>query len=411
LNLPLVRSFRLFAELDPDLGWLGLVRVINALGFALAMPFLGIYLHEEIGVSMIQIGLMLTAAGIVGSTASTVGGALSDITGRKRLVVYLMSARGLSFLLLAWLVWSRQPFGVFAAVFIISAVLGNPIFAITDAMVADVVAPERRNEAFGAMRVAVNLGWALGPALGGLLVASGYYLLFLATAATIGLSAVLIALKVRETAPNSSRNRKSGLELGAVMKDHRLLYFLAAAQILFLVQGQLVTPISVHASSNVGLSKSQVGSVYFLNGAMVVLLQLFVTRLVKRYHPLSALAAAGIIYAFGYWAVGLAGNYAGMLGATVLITFGEMVGAPTATAYVSMLAPEGKMGAYMGVFGLVVHLGWTVGPLMGGVLMDTMTNPLHVWGAIAMVAVISAVAFIGLKIKTPPPRVGTASKD
>ena len=393
MNLPILRSFRLFAELSPDLAWLGLVRIINALGFALAMPFLGLYLFHELHIPMTQIGLMLTAAGILGSAASTVGGAWSDTVGRKRLVVYLMSARGLVFGLLTWLVWSHQPFELFALVFIISALLGNPVFAITDAMVADVVAPERRNEAFGAMRVAVNLGWAVGPALGGLLVAAGYHWLFLATAVSIGISALLIALKVRETVTTAGAPR-SGLELGAVLRDHRLLYFLAAAQILFLVQGQLVTPISVHASSNVGLTKSQVGSIYFLNGAMVVVMQMLITRLVKGYHPLSALAAAGLIYAVGYWTVGLAGSYAGMLGATVLITLAEMVGAPTATAYVSMLAPEGKMGAYMGVFGLVVHLGWTVGPLLGGVLMDNLDTPLHVWLIVAAVALLSSVAFI-----------------
>ncbi len=385
-----------FARLEPVIGWLALMRFVGALGFALSMPFLAIYLHEELGISMSWIGVMLTVAGVVGALASTVGGALSDRFGRRDMLIWLLALRGVSFLIMGYLVWAKSPFAVFSAVYIFSSMLGTSIFPLTDAIVADVTTAEKRAEAYGIMRVTANLGWALGPAIGGALAILGFHWLFVATAFALAGASVLVVFTISETVIVSPDSSSHSL-LGPVLNDKRLLIFMAVGLVMFLARGQLISTLSVHLSETVKLSKGQIGLLYGLNGALVAALQVPTTKYTVRFNPLSALAFAGVLYGVGYFLVGLASSMTDMITAISVITAAEMIETPTAATYVTELAPEGLVGAYLGAFHFVFHLGWTVGPMVGGVLLDVMPDPLYAWTAIAGLAVAGGVGFRLLK--------------
>ncbi len=389
----------IFAGFDPAFRWLALIRGIGALGFALSIPFLSLYLHEELNIPLTQIGVMLAVSGLFGAAASPLGGAASDRYGRKKLLVSFLALRAVTFVVLTLLVWHRASFLVFSALWIINSLLGTATFPMMDATLVDVTPAERRDEAFGLLRVVANLGWALGPAIGGLMVVSGYHLLFLTTAAALIVSTAVARVKLQETwrpAPEVSRPNN----FRAITGDPMLLRFLAVCLLLFMVRGQLIAPFSVHASSNVGLTKSQIGLLYFLNGALVAVMQLPITRIVSLFKPLRALTAAGLLYGVGYYMVGLARDQWGMIAAVVIITIAEMIEAPTASAYVSRLAPAGMTGIYMGAFSLVMHLGWTVGPLLGGILIDTMPRVAEAWGVIALLAGCASVGFFGMSLRS-----------
>lgn len=385
-----------FAGLGPIIGWISLMRLIGALGFALSMPFLAIYLHEELGISMSLIGVMLTLAGIVGAVASTISGALSDRFGRRGLLIWMLAGRSLSFLVMGYLVWAQSPFAIFSAVYIFSSVLGTSIFPLTEAIVADSTPAEKRADAFGIIRVAANLGWALGPAIGGVLAIFGYYWLFVATAFALAGAAFLVMATIKETSAEAIKQSHQSL-LGPVLKDHRLLLFMAVGLVMFLARGQLVSTLSVHLSGTVGLTKGQIGLLYAINGGLVAALQVPTTKWTVRFNPLSALAFSGVMYGLGYFLVGLAGSVVDMVVAMIVITVAEMIETPTAAAYVSELAPNGLMGAYLGAFHFVFHLGWTVGPMVGGVLLDLTPDPLYAWSIIAGLALAGGIGFRLLK--------------
>ncbi len=372
------------------------MRLIGALGFSLSIPFLAIYLHEELGISMSWIGIMLTISGVLGSLASSIGGALSDRFGRRDLLIWLLALRAVSFLVMAYLVWVRSPFAVFSAFYIFSSMLGTSIFPLSEAIVADVTSSEKRAEAYGILRVSANLGWAIGPAIGGILVIFGYYWLFVSTAFALAGAALVVMLTIKETVVISSEKHHESL-LGPVLKDKRLLMFVAVGLVMFLARGQLISTLSVHLSGTVGLSKGQIGLLYGLNGAMVAALQVPTTRLTVRLNPLSALSFAGVLYGLGYFLVGLAGTMSAMVTAMIIITGAEMIEMPTSASYVTELAPVGLVGAYLGAFHFVFHLGWTVGPMVGGVLLDVMPDPLYAWTAIAGLAVAGGIGFRLLK--------------
>lgn len=373
-------------------------RAILALGFALSIPFLSLYLHEDLGIPMTQVGIMLTCAGLIGSGAATLGGALSDRFGRKGLLVFFMLCRMLTFVVLSFLVWHRTSFVSFAMIYIVSAPLGTAMMPIMDAIIADVTGINKRAEAYGILRIAANMGWALGPALGGFLVSGGYHLLFLVTAVSLAFSASLITWRLRET-HFISKIETRNLDLGIVIRDRVLFRFLMICLIMYIVKGQLIATLSVYASGNVGLTKAQIGLLYFENGAMVAVFQLFITRMVKRFKPLKILISAALLYGAGFFLVGRSHSALTLAFCVAMITTAEMMEAPTTTTFISRLAPEGRTGVYMGSFSLVMHLGWTIGPLVGGLLLDNFVDPVNVWNTIGMFALLASVGFFILQQK------------
>lgn len=390
-----IMRWKLFSEFDSMVGWLALVRAIGALGFALTIPFLTLYLFEELDVPMTQIGLMLTISGLIGASASTIGGSMSDRYGRRKVLIPLLVGRTIIFLFLAWIVLSRQPFLFFAAVFIINGFLGTATFPVMDAIIADVTPTIKRSEAYGLLRVAANLGWAFGPAIGGFVVVAGYHWLFFSTAAILGCITLLSWSRIQETWHAVTRIRR-GINLSSIRQDGFLLRFLAVCLVLFLVKGQLIATLSIHASTNVGLSKIQIGMLYFLNAGLVILFQIPISKLLIRYRPLRVLLVSGLFYCVGYFWVGLAQNWLVMSACVAVVTIGEMIEGPTAGSFVSVLAPREQVGVYMGVFNLVVHLGWAIGPLLGGILFETIIDPVYIWGSIAFIALLASFGFLGL---------------
>jgi len=381
-----------FAGLGPVIGWLAFMRLVGGLGFAISLPFLSIYLHEDLGIAMSVIGVMLATAGLLGGVSATAGGMLSDRIGRRSLLIGLLALRAVSFLLLAYLVWAKSPFAIFAAVYIFSSILGTSIFPLTEAIVSDVTPTNKRADAFSVLRVASNLGWAIGPAVGGVLVIFGYYWLFVVTAMMIGGAATVASFAIHETNKPVAGVKNKTL-LAPVLRDRRLMIFMGVGLLMFLARGQLISTLSVHLSGTVGLSKSQIGWLYALNGGMVAALQMLTTKYTNRINPLSALSFAAGMYAAGYFLVGWAGGMIEMIVAMLIITTAEMIETPTAAAYVTMLAPEGLTGSYLGVFHFAFHLGWTVGPMVGGIFIDLAPDPLYAWTGIATLAAIGGIGF------------------
>ena len=228
---------------------------------------------------------MLTAAGLMGALATTFSGAISDIFGRSSLLKVLITSRMLTFIVLSFIVQHQMSFEWFGAVYIVSALLGAALFPLMDAILADVSPPEQRTEVYGLLRAVANAGWAFGPAIGGFVVASGgYYKLFLATAGALLIANVVAFLKIRETW-NVKKEDRGNYRLSVIFRDGKFFSFIAICLILYMVKGQLIATLSVHASGNVGLSKPQIGWLYFQNAAMVATMLIFVAKWLRNVNP------------------------------------------------------------------------------------------------------------------------------
>ena len=393
------RVARSYQGLDRRIWTLAAVRGINTMGLSLVLSFMGIYLVTERGVSGVAFGAIYFVANVCQAATNTYAGALSDRLGRRRLMVWALLARVSIIALLGALVLAHAPIPVLAVVLIASASLRGGFEPVAYAVVADLATPPQRIPAFALQRVGINVGWAIGPALGGVLSSIvDYGLVFFCSVVPLFFSALAIA-RMAEPAPPAAVDHPEDrrVSMRAALAEARargeLLLLLACALVFAIVQVQLFSTLSLYAKSELGLANGEIGLLYTINGVLVVVLQIPALALIARLTADRALVAGCAIYTVALLAIGLADAHTIGL-AVALATMGEVVLAPAQQATVAELADAGHLGRAFGLFGTMQMLGVALALPVGGVVYDHLRHrPLAMWGVLAALAGILVLGY------------------
>ncbi|MEM2979180.1 MAG: MFS transporter [Methanomassiliicoccales archaeon] len=388
-------------------------RTIAAAGFSIVMPFLAIYLHERLGVPMSVVGAIFLISSAIGAFGQLAGGEVSDRFGRKSVMYLSIGARAVIFVMISAVVAIDSSFLIIGLLVVISNFLGSLFEPASNAMIADIVEPAKRLEAYGLLRIGMNIGWALGPLIGGFLAAFSYSSLFLLTALTSATVALLIHFKVKESMKTGESLQRFGvIDLVRLKNDRRFFAFCIFSLILWIVVAQMSSTLSVFSTSEVRISVVEIGYLYTINGLMVVFAQLPVARLISRFSMSGTIAVGAIIYSLGYFMVGFATGFVFLAMCMVVITVGEIVTSPSSMNLVANMSPERERGLYMGFFGLFTSFGWSLGPFIGGVSIDAFAqSPVLMWGILSSFGLISAIGYLILgrfipsrvdRVDTPP---------
>jgi MFS family permease len=154
----------------------------------------------------------------------------------------------------------------------------------------------------------------------------------------------------------------------------------------------------VYANGIYNIPESQYGFIPTTNALMVVFLQIFVTRITKRYRPLPVMMVGTLFYTLGVGSVSLGHSFFGFWVSIVIMTIGELILMPTASTYVAELAPPDMRGRYMSIAGLTWSAAAGVGPLVGGFLNDKIA-PVATWYGGFLVGMIGIFGFFYLSRK------------
>jgi len=386
---------RSFLQFDGRVRVLAVGWLINALGFSMIYPFLSIYLHSKRGFPMDRVGLVFLAMGAARMAGPLIAGVFCDRFGRKRIMAGSPGVQGCLFLVLAHMVHTEASLPAIAAMLALVNLVGAFFQAAADTYVADIVAPERRADAYALMRVGLNVGWMTGPAVGAFLAKTPFSLLFLVTAGCAFTLSAFTWTFCRETltAP-SGAGAASRLSLKVFRGHPAFLRHCLFCLCVFLVSSQLVSTLSVYTTEVVGISRQQLGMAYTLNGALVIFFQFPASRLLGRLAMKWQTTLGAVFYGAGYFLLGRAGGYPAVLGSVAVITFGEILVMPSSVAVATRHAPPDATGRFVGLYGLTRGLGYTIGPWLGGTLFAALPdNPSLLWTIIAANAAVAAVGF------------------
>jgi len=378
---------------------------IDRLGGALIFPFFALYITSKYGVGMTQVGILFTIISATTVAGSLMGGALTDKFGRKAIIIFGLVISAASTLLLAF----APNLQVIYASGAVVGLFGHVAGPAHQAMIADVLPEGKRADGFGLLRVVANLAVALGPAIGGLLAARSYTLLFIIDVITSSITAVIFFLFIPETKPDTSREQadagfqeQSFLEtLGGyweVLQDHLYLVFMLGSLLSALAYMQMNSTLSVFLRDVHGVPDQGYGMILSLNAGMVVLFQFMVTRRIKGYPPMVIMTVGSLLYAVGFSMYGYVSAYSLFMLAMVIITIGEMLKAPTGQALVAAFSPVDMRGRYMAIYGFTWTIPAAIGPLGAGLIMDNF-DPRWVWYAAGLVLILSAVIFAFLHLR------------
>ena len=337
--------------------WTGLL--INRVG-GFAVLFLSLYLTAQRGAGTAQAGLIVGTYGIGGVLGTLAGGVLTDRWGRRRtlLVAHFAGAAVLAALALST---DLATIAALCLLMGLAQAMPQPAFV---AAIIDVVPAERRSRAFNLQFWAFNLGMAGASLIAGVLAEWSYVGLFLIDAGCTLATGLLIAWKVRETLRRPVERAGSG-GLGTVLTDRIFLAFvgLTLLQALVYTQTSTIVPLAMRAD---GLSPTAYGVVVALGGALIVLGQLFVPRLIDGHRKHRVLALALLANGIGFAVLAVADRLAIYLVAAVIWTLGSMLAAPPNAEINSELAPLALRGRYQAVFFLTFPAASFLAPALGG---------------------------------------------
>jgi len=347
---------------------------------------------------MTTVGLLLALNSAAGLAPQLAAGSLADKYGRKVLMAVSLLCSSISLLGLGL----AHSLPAFAAMALLYGITGWPLYGpASNAMVADLVEQGRRTQAYGLIRVVHNFGIVIGPSAGGFIIAYGSYLwLFTLSAALSLVFFAVTLLALRETRPQfavaiADPHHGPQPGFGLILRDNAFLAFCATTMLLTVVYAQLTTTFPVYLRDERHIAENLWGLVMALNAAMVVLFQFPLTSLTDRYRRTVILATGSLFYAVGFGALGWPTEFAYFALLVAVLTVGEMLIVPTANAFVADIAPEAMRGRYMGVFGLVWAMGYGLGPVTGGLIMDRLGG-FYIWPATLVLCALAAVVFLAM---------------
>ena len=286
------RFFRLIwgGDVDRPLRPVLAVSFVGSSCFSAGWSFVGIWAIRELGATKSQLGVTFLIAALVGMVAGYLGGHASDYVGRRPMILLGWALLGFAFLLFAF-VGDRTYVGL--ALLVFSAIGGSVGGGADQAMVADLVPPERHEAAYASVRVASNLGVVCGPPIGGLLLVGGHWPILFGGVASMCVGAIAIAWRYLPRrgayAPEEPPTRGS---LAVIARDHAFLVFLVSGALAYLVYVAIETVLPISAVDTHGVAPWTWGLIVVLNPLMVTLFQLRLTRATTWFAPGPKLATA-----------------------------------------------------------------------------------------------------------------------
>lgn len=344
---------------------LAIVTFINRAG-VMVVPFLSKYLKEDLHFSYSEVGWIMVAFGVGSLAGSWLGGKLSDKIGFYKIMLFSLFFSGIILILLQYVTSFWGLCTGFFLLMIVADMFRPAMFVAIGAYAK----PENRTRALTLVRLAINLGFAAGPALGGLVIMGiGYSGLFWIDGVTCIISIVIFGILVKEKKKFVDPNIETVTiaEVNSVFKDKPFWLFLIACLISGVLFFQLFTTIPLYHNERFNLTEFQTGLLITLNGLMVFFMEMPIVSYIERKkidkllifnYGMIAMSISILLLLINFWA-GI------LIIMMVFMTFGEMFAFPFSNSFAISRAPKGHEGRYMAIFTMSFSLAHIISAKLG----------------------------------------------
>lgn len=385
-----------FSGLSKDIWLLAFVSFVNRSG-TMVLPFLTVYLTQELDFSKGRAGVVMGCFGLGSILGTYLGGYLTDRIGYYRVMFWTLFVSGLLFISLAQI---RQFEVLCVAVFVLSLVADA--FRPANISAASFYSiPANRTRSFSLLRLAVNLGFAVGPAVGGILAGTkGYSWLFWVDGLTCIASAVLlrIFLAEKKEAAHEDPVQQAAIQPGSAYRDKFFLWFIVITTVGAFTFMQLFSTLPVFLKEDFHLNETEIGWLLALNGLMIAALEMpIVYSLESRIAPLRVIATGILLIGLSFWVFNLFPHVLPLaVGAMVIITFGEILNMPFTNSFaVSRSRPENR-GQYMALYSMAFSTAHVLAPVIGLKIVELFGYS-TLWHVLMGCCVAAAIGFTLLR--------------
>ena len=382
-----------FKGFSREIWILTFVTFINRAG-TMVLPFLSKYLNEDLGFSLNQVSWVLVSFGCGSMLGSWLGGKLSDKIGFYKVMIFSLLTSGLMFFGLQHI---TSYIGLLVAIFLIMTIadMFRPAMFVSLAAYAK---PENRTRALTLVRLAVNLGFAAGPALGGLIIMNvGYKGLFWVDGFTCVIAILIFWYKVKEKQQSSYLNQKNPGDVltASVFKDIPFWIFLTTCLINGIIFFQLFTTLPIYHRVQFDLTELRTGLLLTFNGILIFFMEMPIVSYIerKKFNKVKVVSLGTLIMGLCMYLL-LLNQWEIVLWIMMFfMTFGEMLAFPFSNSFALSRAPKGHEGRYMAIFTMSYSLAHILSAKTGFVIIDFFNSYQYNWFFMGSLGLIGA--FLG----------------
>jgi MFS family permease len=394
-------------NLDRRVWILSAGRLLSQVGNGFTLFYAPIFFVNNVGISATMVGIGIGSGSIAGVMGRIMGGSLADSPKWGRRFTLLLSAAISAIADIALAI--ADDFPVF--------LLGNLLMGLgiglywpaTEAVVADIVSSEQRNEAYAIVRLADSIGLSSGVAFGGMLVAiTGLYrLLFVIDGLSYIVFFAIIFWAIAETLQTDGDNPSFFAGWAIALRD-RPLWVYALVNVLFttyLAQIQSTLPVYfsrfVSLDGGNGLSETTISLLFTGHILVSAVCQLPVARFLGRFGAIKALIGSALLWGIGFifiWFTGITstGILLSAIAGLTIMAIATVAYTPFATALVVTMSPNDLRGVYLSINSLCWAAGYFIGPTVGGWTLDQSRWVVDGFWLVSALSVLGAIAILVL---------------
>jgi predicted MFS family arabinose efflux permease len=393
----LIRSYTSAYDGLSRASWmLALVLLINRTG-SMVLPFLGVYMIDHLHFTLASSGLVLSCYGLGSLAGSFIGGQITDKKGPFAVQTFSLFTSVLLFCLMPLF---KSVLSLSVMIFVLSTI--SEMFRPANSVaITQHAKPENLTRAFSLNRMAVNLGFSMGPAIGGLLAGISYDLLFFANAATTlvaGICYVAFFRRYNQVTQRRAASRKQQTEEHLIKEkspysDLPFIVFCVFCSLFSICFFQLLNTLPLFYKEAVKLESTTIGVLLGYSGIVVVLLEMSLVSFAERRLTVAKTMLIGsLICAVSYGMLGFTHHLLLLFVSISLLSCGEILLLPFMATVTAFSSGKRNKGAYMGMNGISVSIAFIISPALGSwVAMQYGFSLL--WISTALLLLISGFGF------------------
>ena len=353
-----------FSGLNRNVWLLSSIMFINRAG-AMVLPFMSLYLTENLSFSLSDAGYVMGAYGVGSILGAYTGGQLTDRFGFYHVQLYSLIGSSMMLFILIFLdgFWP-----ILITVFLFSTI-ADSLRPANSVAIASYSETENRTRSFSLMRFAINLGFSIGPAAGGIIVGLlGYKWIFVLDGVTCLIAAFVLYKKLPFDPSHTPQVKTEMVITGkSAYKDRNYLVFIFLTAIWAILFFQLFTSAPVYWKNDLSISEEVIGLLLALNGLIIVLIEMPVVKSIEhvtQYMRMISLGSVCLLLSF----LSLVSGLPFILAAVFFIIFmslAEMFAMPFMTNYAVSRPSEDRRGQYMALYAMAYGTAHIVAPVSG----------------------------------------------
>lgn len=383
-----------FSGLNRDIWLITSVMFVNRLG-TLILPFITLYTTQEIGWTKPQAGVAVACFGAGSLAGSYLGGWLTDKIGYYKVFLFSLIGGGLAYYVLQYFTsYLSLSIGLFFASTIadlLRPALYTGIRFFTD--------EKTQTRAVSLLRMAFNLGFVIGPAIGGVIIAlTSYKWIFILDAFTCWGAAIMTYFWIKDYSSKQFQQEENldiSLEVKNPYKDKPYMLFLFYSLLMLIAFFQILFTVPLYLEEVAHYGTDAIGLFFGINGALVFILEMPLVQYVdKRNMIMKAMIYGSVMIGVGFLALIAQSPMLLILGIFLVLTgVGEIINFPFISTTALKRATDHNSGKMMAMTSIMFSISLIIAPPLG-------TTILAHYGYTVLWITMSALCFIsalGLK--------------